>query len=187
MTNAPWQNADGLQVKFPNYYRDPSNFINRSRGVSTLGNVKEIEMEFDLSQLADTAVTYHADLNNDGTLDGWSDEDPFIPANAAIISAHIVMTVAAAGGTSLTVGTYQQNGTAVSANSIVTATEGVLANLNAIGKRVNGAGALTTANAAGVGTKNAYVGLAVSGTFTAGKGKLIVRYIEGAPASFANT
>lgn len=187
MANAPWQNADGLQVKFPNYYGDGSNFVNRARAVSTMGNVKELEIDFDLSKIPSGTTSFHADLNNDGTLDGWSDEDPFIPANAAIVSVHVVMTVAAAGGTSFTVGTYQQAGTTISANSLVTATEGVLANINAAGNRVNGAGALTTANAAGVGSKNAYVGITTTGTFSAGKGKLIVRYIEGAPAAFANT
>lgn len=186
MANAAWQNADGLQVKFPNYYGDPNNFVNRPRAVSTLGNIKELEVEFDLTLIPTGTTNFHADLNNDGTLDGWSDEDAFIPANSAIVAVHMVFTAAAAGGTSWTVGTYQQNGTTVSANSLLTATEGVTAN-GVLGGKVNGAGALTTATAAGVGTKNAYVGITTSGTFTAGKGKLVIRYIEGAPAAFANT
>lgn len=186
MANAPWQNADGLQVKFGNYYRDPANFTNRSRSISTLGNYKEIELDFDLSKLATTVTSFHADLNNDGTLDGWSDEDPYIPANSAIVAVRMIFTTAAAGGTSWTVGTYQQVGTTISANSLLTATEGVTAN-GVLGGRINGAGALTTATAAGVGTKNAYVGLTPSGTFTAGAGKIIVTYLEGAPAAFSNT
>jgi hypothetical protein len=65
----------------------------------------------------------------------------------------MIFTTAAAGGTSWTVGTYRQTGAAVAATALVTATEGVTANGNAIGKRILGAGTLTVANAAGVGTQ----------------------------------
>lgn len=189
MATAPWTNADGLQVKFGNYYRDPSNFVNRARAVSLLGPVKVIEVDFDLSKIASGAVSYTVDLNNDGTLDGFSDEDPRLPANASVLRATVVMNNTAAGGTSFTVGTYRQTGAAVAATGLVTATEGVLANINGAGKRVFGAGALTSATAgtAGTGANNVYIGISPTGTFTAGAGKLIVEYIDPLPEAAVNT
>jgi hypothetical protein len=183
---APWQNADGLTVKFGNYYSDPKNFVNKPLAVSTMGATKQLEVDFDLSKIPTGTVSYADDLNNDGTLDGWSDEHASIPANAAIIQVRMIFTVAAAGGTSWTVGTYRQTGAAVSATGLMTATEGVTAN-GVLGGRINGAGALTTATAAGVGVNNVWVGIATTGTFTAGAGRLIIDYIEGAPAAFAAT
>lgn len=186
---AAWQNADGVQVKFGNYWSDPKNFANRPFALNVDGATKEVEIDFDLSLIPTGTVSYHADLNNDGTLDGWSDEDFYLPANSSVVSATLVVTTAAAGGTSFTVGTYRQTGAAVSATGLFTATEGVLANIDTVGKRTNGAGALvaTTAGTAGVGANNVCIGIATTGTFTAGKGKIIIRYIEGAAATFANT
>jgi hypothetical protein len=54
--------------------------------VVTAGNVKELEIDFDLSKIPTGTVSYHADLDNDGTLDGWSDEDAYLPANASIVA-----------------------------------------------------------------------------------------------------
>ncbi len=185
--NLPWTNADGLQVEFANYWTDPANFVNRPRAVNKLGLVKEIELDIDLTRMTAGTVSYTADLNNDGTPDGFSDHDCAIPANASILDAIFVSTQTAVGGTSLAVGTFKKDGTAVSANSIMTATEGVTANFT-LGKRVYGAGALVaaTAGTAGVGANNVYVGLTTVGTFTAGKGVLVIRYIEGAAGSASN-
>lgn len=173
-----WQNADGLYVKYGNDFRVKE--ANRSRGVVTDGTIKEMVMDFDLSRIASGTVSYPRDLNNDGTNDGFHLGDPHLPANASVIRATIVMTEAAAGGTSITVGTYGLDGTAQTATGLVTATEGVLANLNAVGKRTYGAGAFcaATAGTAGVGAADAFIGIAATGTFTAGKGRLIVEFID---------
>jgi hypothetical protein len=176
----PWTNADGLQVKFANYWPDKTNFANKAWAINDLGAIKQIQVDFDLSLIPTGTVSYSADLNNDGTADGFHDGDCRLPANASVLRATLVMSEAAAGGTSFTVGTYKKDGTAVAATGLVTATEGVLANVNAIGKRVFGAGSLvaSAAGTAGVGTANAYVGISTTGTFTAGKGKLIIEYID---------
>lgn len=186
---APWQNADGLQVKFGNYWSDPKNFANRPFALNVDGAVKQVEIDYDLTQIPTGTVSYHADLNNDGTLDGWSDEDFFLPAGSSIVRVTLVATVGATGGTSFTVGTYRQTGAAVAATGLITATEGVIANIATAGQRVLGAGSLTSATAgtAGVGANNVCVGVATTGTFTAGKGKIVIEYIEGLPAAFANT
>jgi len=177
---AAWQNSDGLQVKFQNYWADKKNFTNRARYVNTQGTRKLVVFDYDLTQLPDTAVSYTADLNNDGTRDGFSDADQAIPANASITGVTLVVTEAAAGGTSITLGTFGKTGTAIDADGLITATEGVKANLDTVGARTYGAGAYvaTTAETAGVGTADAYLALTGSGTWTAGKGRIYVEYLD---------
>lgn len=178
---APWQNADGLSVKFPNYYSDPKNFVNRFRGLNECyGAMKQGVFEYDLSKITAGTTTYTRDLNNDGTLDGFDIGDFYIPANSSILRVTLVTTVAAAGGTSITLGTYQLAGTAIAATGLITATEGVLANLDSVGSRTYGAGSLAASavETAGVGTADAFVAMAVTGTFTAGKGKIYIDYID---------
>jgi len=177
---APYTNADGLQVKFGSYWTDPKNFKNRPRSVNTLGAEKELVVDFDLTKIPAGTTSYTADLNNDGTRDGFTSGDVHLPAYASVKQAYLVMTEAAAGGTSITVGTYLKAGSAISATSLVTATEGVLANLDTKGARVYGAGALvaTTAETASVGANPAFVGITTAGTFTAGKGRLVIIYTD---------
>lgn len=180
MATARWHNADGLEVPYGGYYRDPTNFVNKGWELSTLGGIKQIEMDFDLSAVPAGTTYFTTDLNNDGTNDGFNDGDPRFPANASVLRVTMIMTTAAVGGTSFTLGTYQITGAALGATSLITATEGVIANVNAIGKRVFGNGSLvqTAAGTAGVGASNAYIGLSTVGAFTAGKGKILIEYID---------
>jgi hypothetical protein len=175
-----WQNADGLTVKFAGYFRDPANSTNKVHDLVVAGAVKQIEIDFDLTRIPTGTVSYTTDLNNDGTKDGFNLGDGYFPANSSVLRAALVMSEAAVGGTSFTAGTYTIAGAAIAATGLVTATEGVLANVNAIGKRVYGAGALVAAAAgtAGVGTADAFVGISTTGTFTAGKGRLIIEYVD---------
>lgn len=184
-----WQNADGLQVPFGSYWNDPTNFVNKAKKVSEGASVvKQLAVDVDLTRITAGSVSYSADLNNDGTPDGFHDGDVRLPANASVLRVTYITRVAAAGGTSFTVGTYKKDGTAVAATGLVTATEGVLANVNAAGKRVYGAGSLVaaTAGTAGVGTANVYVGVGVTGTFTAGTGVLLIEYIDPLPEAVAD-
>lgn len=178
---APWQNADGLTVKFANYYNDPVNFVNRARGVSTMGFIKQAIYEYDLTRIPTGTVAYTSDLaSNDGTRDGFNTGDWYLPANSSVLRATLVVRTAAAGGTSITMGTYGLTGSAIVATGLITATEGVLANLDTVGARVYGAGALVaaTAETGGVGTADAYIAMAVTGTFTAGTGVVVIEYID---------
>lgn len=188
MAQLPWHNPDGLEVKFGNYYRDPSNFVNRARVLNVVGSRKTIEVDVDFTLIPTGTTTFTTDLNNDGTAEGFNTGDTYIPANASITDVIFVTSVAATGGTSFTVGTYKLDGTTVSANSLITATEGVLANINAAGKKVMGAGALTatTAGTAGVGANNVFVGITATGTFTAGKGRLIISFLDPLADAAAN-
>ena len=175
-----WTNADGLQVPFGNYWKNPRNFKNRPRSVNTLGAEKEIVIDVDLTLIPAGTVSYTSDLNNDGTLDGFNTGDIYLPAFASVKQAYIVMTEAAAGGTSISVGTFTRTGTPISATSIMTATEGAIANLDTRGARTYGAGALVaaTAETASVGSADAYIGITTAGTFTAGKGRLVIIYTD---------
>lgn len=175
-----WQNADGLLVKFAGYFRDPANSTNKVHDLVVSGAVKQFEIDFDLTRIPTGTVSYTSDLNNDGTKDGFNLGDGYLPAHSSVLRATVVATEAAAGGTSFTVGTYTIAGAAIVATGLVTATEGVLANVNAIGKRTYGAGALVAAAAGtgGVGAADAFVGIATTGTFTAGKGRIIIEYID---------
>ena len=175
-----WQNADGLTVKYAGYFRDPANATNKVHDLKVAGAIKQLEIDFDLSRIPTGTVSYTTDLNNDGTKDGFNLGDGYLPANASVLRATIVSQDAAAGGTSFTVGTYTIAGAAIAATGLVTATEGVLANVNAAGKRTFGAGALVAAAAGtgGVGAADAFIGIATTGTFTAGRGRLIVEYID---------
>lgn len=176
----PWTNADGLQVKFPNYWNDKTNFANRPVALNTLGLIKQLIIDYDLSLIPTGTVSYTSDLNNDGTADGFDLQDTYLPANASVLRTTVIATEAAAGGTSFTVGTYARTGAAIAATGLVTATEGVLANINAAGKRTYGAGTLNaaTVGAAGVGAVDAYVAIGTTGTFTAGKGKILIEYVD---------
>lgn len=178
----PWTNADGLQVEFGDFWSDPKNFVNRARAVNTLGAVKQIHVDVDLTRIADGTITYTADLNNDGTADGFSDKDVRLPAYASVLRVTYVAKTTAVGGTSITVGTFTKTGTAIDADGLVTATEGVTANM-AIGERFfgNGAYVAATAGTASIGSVPGFIGITGAGTFTAGTGVLVIEYMEPLP------
>lgn len=177
---AKWTNGDGLGVKFGNYASDPVNFVNRSRSVDNDGAVKQLIFDYDLSRIPAGTVSYSEDRNNDGTRDGFSIGDVYLPAYASVLRTILYVKTAAAGGTSITMGTYGLTGTAIAATGLITATEGVLANLDAVGTRTLGAGALNAVavDTASVGAADAYIAIAATGTFTAGTGRIIIEYID---------
>lgn len=163
-----WNNADGLYIE---HGRENVRKTNRAQSVKQFGSTSEIQIKFDLGGMT-AGTKFPADLNNDGTMDGFTTAHTVIPDQAVIESAVIYMTdEAAAGGTSVAVGTFQVNGTAIDADGLVTAVNGATADLIA-NARVAGTGAQV---ATGV-TQAAYIALVTVGTFTAGKGTLIIKY-----------
>ena len=176
----PWQNADGLNILQPSDIIKNPNYENQPRSIPVNSSVREIAFDLNFKKLSnDGGKNYTADLDNDGTKDGFDSGDVYIPANSSILRAILVVSEAAAGGTSFVVGTQTVAGAEIDNDGIITATEGVLANVNTVGKRVYGAGAYvaTTAGTAGVGTADAYLYVATTGTFTAGKARLIIEYV----------
>lgn len=174
-------NADGLAVKMHgDYESNKANFVNRLKATYTDGFVKQAVFELDLTKITAGTTWFPVDRNNDGTNDGFSGEESFLPQGALVTRVVLVTTEAAAGGTSFTLGTYTQAGAATAATSLITATEGVTANMASVGAKINGNGALTsnTAGAAGL-PSDGYVTAAVVGTFTTGKATIIIEYIPG--------
>ena len=147
-----WTNADGLTVLM---HEEQGNV--REGGLSTVSPMKHLIIDLDL-----TAAR------------GVQANDAYIPAGSYIKSATLVVTTAAAGGTSINFGLANAAGSAIDADGIdaAVATAALAAN-----KAVVCDGALV-AGADGVGAADAYVTTANTGTFTAGAAKLVIEYIE---------
>lgn len=179
-----WYNADGLVVRFGADYEGFTDGINVPRLISTDGPEKVMQIKYDLVALGANGKSYTTDRNNDGTLDGFNDGDAKLPAYASVTRVIVLPTVAAAGGTSIKLGTFQADGTAIDDDYLITATEGVLANLDTKGARTYGAGAgvSTSVETASVGSADAHVALTATGTFTAGEGLIYIYYIDAVQA-----
>lgn len=155
MANSTWVNNDGLLVRYG---------VNQgkrgARPGSTQSNSKEQELILEVELAGPARVIYSTDLTNDGTADGFANGlDSFLPVGAVITDQRVVVMTAAAGGTSYVAGTFARTGAAIDADGIRIA---------------------DGSNGALVGTQIAapsYVTVTTTGTYTAGKIKLIVRYV----------
>lgn len=155
---ADWTNSDGLEVRFTNPEAGAT-----GAGVPG-GATKELVLDFTFG----TAVTAAADGH-----------EAFIPAGSYIKSATLIVTTAAtSGGTAtLTIGLAQKDGSVIDADGIDAAI--ALADL-AAAKVVKCDGALS-GGVASIGANNAYVyttPTTAGDAFTAGKGRLVIEYIE---------
>jgi hypothetical protein len=170
-------NADGLEVRYGAFHKDPANRDNRSAAPVVAGVEKQLVMNVVLDRIGSVdGVSFPADLDNDGTNDGFTNADPYIPAGAVIRSAELYMSEAAtsAGSATIVVGTYEKDGTAIDADGLIASTG--KASLTATAG-IEGAGALI--GEVGSATKNSYIGFAVgTAVFTAGEGKLVVTYVD---------
>lgn len=162
-----WQNDDGLLVRFEGEQAAPD--TPNVPLVNTLGTMHQMVVDVNYDNLpAETS-----DLNNDGTNDGWNGADPYIPAGSFITRAFIVVETAFAGGTSYNFGLSQLDGTVIDADGIDAAV--AVAALGS-GNVVVCDGALVGGTAT-TGSNNAYIKVAATGSFTAGKAKLVIEYI----------
>jgi hypothetical protein len=93
-----------------------------------------------------------------------------IPANASIVEATLYVDDAWVGGTNLTIGLYQADGTVIDADGLVAAT--VTATLTA-NKVVTGAGALVGTT---IGANAGQLVAATTGTYTAGTARVVVKF-----------
>ena len=166
-----WTNPDGLQVPFG---QDQARETGAIAGkIAMDGPVSYLIMDVSFDDFPD----YTADLNNDGSNNGFSDSDAYIPAGSYITKATLIVETAFADGTTYDIGLYTQAGVAIDADGIDDglATAAIAANM-----AVECDGLL-------VGTldlveSNAYlVMIEASGTFTAGKAKLVIEYLQVAP------
>ena len=98
-----------------------------------------------------------------------------IPKGAMITNSYIIVETAFAGGTSYNFGTYEQDGTVIDADGIDAA----------VATAALGAGDIVICNGAQVGgvvsmAEAGQLVVAATGTFTAGKARVIVEYIDAA-------
>jgi len=153
-----WTNSDGLEVRFTNPEAGQT-------GAGVIGGaVKDLIVDFDFA----TAITAAADAH-----------EAFIPAGSYILSATLIVTTAAtSGGTAtLTIGLAQKDGTVIDADGIDATI--ALADLAAT-KVVKCDGALANGTNS-IGSANGYVyttPTTSANAFTAGRGRLVIRYIE---------
>jgi len=135
------------------------------------------------------APNFDKDAGGGATPDSFSDRVAYIPAGAVVLTANLLVKTTFAGGTSFTIGTARQDGTAIDADGFFTGTEcAVAGNKLDAGKSIVAAGVDVmqtsgTFDGSCVSTTyDGYVTVTPTGTFTAGKARLVIRYLE-APAA----
>jgi hypothetical protein len=165
---AQWQNDDGLTVRFG---QDQARETGKVPAVTmNSGPARYLVMDVNGGDEPD----YTTDLNNDGTKNGFSDQDNFIPAGSFITRAIWINEVLFAGGTDYDIGLFEKDGTVINVDGIeeallVTVIDGTNDTVLLNGSEVGGI--LST-------TLDSYVKFTPNGTFTAGKAKLIIEYFQ---------
>jgi hypothetical protein len=157
-----YTNADGLQVLT---FGDKGAV--KGKGLTTESIVKQLVVELPAATALATTVAA-SDIKAN---------DPFIPANAYITNAYFITrtTFTSGGSAALNIGLYTAAGAAIVANGIDAAI--ALSALDA-GDVVRCDGTLSGGTLT-VGGANAYVGFDYdTAAFTAGKGTLVIEYIE---------
>lgn len=160
-----YTNQDGLEVRFG---KDIGNRGGKAGVTTGAGKLRELVLDVDLTTLPAGGVSFTADLNNDGTLDGFNSSNTPIPIGSLIHSVRIIEREPLAGGgvgAGVTVGTYQENGTVVDADGIATNAAG------AAGAQIG------TVVSAATGPWFVAVDATGDAVFTAGRLKIIVEYM----------
>ena len=170
MTN--WTNKDGLQVPFgQDQARETQSVMGKTANNGPMGYMV-VDMNWD------DLPTFTADLNNDGTNNGFSDSDAYIPAKSYITRAYLIVEDKFLVGTDYDLGFYKQNGDTVDVDGLDAGV--ALADLE-LGEVVemNGVlvGTLDT-----VGADDVYLVVVDKSTdFTAGKARIVIEYIQTGP------
>jgi hypothetical protein len=154
-----WKNPDGLTVRFGS-----DQGVKGARASVTTGSGKLRELVLFVELTGAARTIYTEDLNNDGTAEAFADTDGSglntpLPSGAVIKSHRVINVVTPAGGTNYAIGTYQASGTVDDADGIRTTVGGDGAQ---IGTQL---------------TADRYVSVVTTGTYTAGKIKIIVEYL----------
>ena len=131
---------------------------------STYGVVKQMVVPFDYDDLPLGAIDADDDAANLA-----------IPAHSMIRHAFLEVNEAFVGGTSITMGFEDTDGTTDDVDALVTAAQAATANLTD-GAWLVGAGAKASNDT--VGVENVSIVAAATGTYTAGSGRLVIEYIE---------
>lgn len=153
MRDSVWKNVDGLEVGFGR--RDTKN--QEAGSIEVKGQVRQVELEIYSDKSATTASVKNA----------------VIPVGAVIVGATLQVSTAFAGGTSVQVGSISTDGTVIDTDAFITPAAGAVANLTA-GAVLEGAGAAVGTTV----THPTNITYTLTGTFTAGRGTLLVEYIQ---------
>ena len=156
---ATYINQDGLEVRFGS---DIGKRGQKSAVTTGAGKRRELILTVTLKDLGAGGTGFTADLNNDGTKDGFNPSNTPIPIGYRIVKVTPIVTETPAGGTSYSLGTYQEAGTVVDA-------DGLWTDAGAEGAQVG------TNVAAGTGPW--FVAAKATGTYTAGIVKFVVEYM----------
>jgi len=167
---AQWQNADGLTVRFgQDQARETSGMLGKAGNV---GPKEYMVVPLDWDKLPGPTT----DLNNDGTKNGYCDQDAYIPLGAFITGAWITTetTFAAAGAATLDLGFKDIAGNVLDLDAI-DATLSIAQLTDTAGVVCNGADVAGVLNMA----IDSYIYSTVTtGPYTAGKAKLVIEYIQ---------
>ena len=155
-----YTNNDGLEVRFGS---DIGKRGMRAGVTTGAGKRRELVLEIDLPSLGAGGTGFTADLNNDGVNDGFSPSNTPLPIGVVIDQVRVVELVAPAGGTGLTIGTFRENGTVVDADGIDTT--------------VTGTPGAQVGTAVAQATGPWFVAAVATGTYTAGRIKVVIEYI----------
>lgn len=171
MTSKTWTNDDGLQVPFgQDQARETKSIMGKAPVAGSPVEYMVVDLNFD------DLPTFTADLNNDGTLNGFSDSDAYIPNGAYITRAFIIVSTAFAGGTSYNLGFHEQDGTVIDADGLDAAV--AVADM-AANEAVDMNGLLVGTQ--DTLTKDAYLVVVATGTYTAGVARIVIEYIQLTP------
>lgn len=169
-----WYNDDGLLVRYgQDQARETQSLMAPPR---TAGVLNHMVVDVNWDDLPGLTT----DSNNDGTKNKFSGQDAFIPAGSMILRAWLVVEEAFAGGTSYDIGLYDEDGSAIDADGLVAAV--TLAELSGSNTAHELDGALV-GGTAHIGSSNGYLVVAETGTFTAGKAKLFIEYMQVSPGA----
>lgn len=144
------------------------------------GTEKVIELDVEFSQIGSGISTFlDQDSNFNGSNDSFSNAHVYLPANCVVTDVKFFVKTAftSGGAATLDVGLYAKAGGAIDADGLIAAQ--AVAGLTA-GACIVGGGALATND--NIGSANAYIGMTYgTAAFTAGSGKLVVRYVPQRP------
>lgn len=175
MSNQIYVTPEGIEVKRPKYWVARQQNRAQSRGkLNTIGGGEFVELEIDLSTLPNGTPNFNVDRDGDGTLDGFTSNEVYIPANSSIKSVDVFVREGAVGGASIDIGLYDFLGTPVGAAGDLASV--ATPDIDAIGKRAVGTGAKTVPATSSVGTDPVTVGIVGTGDFTEGVVQIMVEY-----------
>jgi hypothetical protein len=157
---AIYTNNDGLEVR---YGSDIGKRGMRAGVTTGAGKRRELVLEVDLVKLGAGGTGFTSDLNNDGVNEAFNPSNTPLPVGAVIDQVRIVEIVAPAGGTGLVVGTYRENGTVVDDDGIAI--------------NIAGAPGAQVGTAVLQATGPWFVAAKATGTYTAGRVKVVIEFI----------